>query len=85
MNAMAPCPADHPLMVAWEQYKATAEAENTFKWAKQPLQFFEDSDIPEPKNGGNKWRKWNMENAVEGSLWACFMAGFEAAGGKVSI
>lgn len=32
-NAMAPVPADDPLMVAWEAYKSTPEYENTRKWA----------------------------------------------------
>ncbi len=85
MNAMAECPKDHPLMIAWEKYKATEDAANTFKWAKAPLDYFDDEDIPEPKNGGNKWRKYNMEQAIDGSLWAAFMAGFMAAGGKISV
>lgn len=32
-DAMAPVPADNPLMFAWKAYKASAEYANTRKWA----------------------------------------------------
>jgi len=32
-NTQAPVPSDHPLMKAWEAYKATADYANTRKWA----------------------------------------------------
>lgn len=32
-DAMTPVPTDHPLMVAWEAYKADPEYSNTRKWA----------------------------------------------------
>jgi len=32
MSAMAPVPHDHPLMKAWEAYKATPEFDNTVNW-----------------------------------------------------
>lgn len=36
MSAMTPVPKDHPLMLAWEAYKATDEYANTKKWAAYP-------------------------------------------------
>ena len=33
MSAMTPVPKDHPLMIAWEAYKATDDYTNTKKWA----------------------------------------------------
>lgn len=32
-NAQTPVPADHPLMIAWENYKQTEDYANTKKWA----------------------------------------------------
>lgn len=55
MGAMAPVPQDHPLMKAWNAYKATEDYSNTLHWAGEGKQF------------------------SEGSLWAAFMAGFDAA------
>lgn len=54
MSTMTPVPESHPLMVAWNAYKATDEYANTKKWALH-------------------------EQHVEGSLWAAFMAGFNAS------
>ena len=51
--AMSPVPADHPLMIAWEAYKATDEFSNTRTWASVP-------------------------EGTDGSLWACFVAGYNA-------
>jgi hypothetical protein len=36
MTCMAPVPKDHPLMVAWEAYKASDEYANSKKWAAHP-------------------------------------------------
>lgn len=33
MGAMTPVPNDDPLMVAWNEYKASEEYRNTKKWA----------------------------------------------------
>ncbi len=33
MNAQTPVPDDHPLMIAWNAYKATDDYANTVKWA----------------------------------------------------
>jgi hypothetical protein len=34
-EVMAALPADHPLMLAWEEYKKTFAYANSFKWAAQ--------------------------------------------------
>lgn len=34
-SPMAPVPADHPLMIAWEKYRASPAYQNTRKWALQ--------------------------------------------------
>jgi hypothetical protein len=39
MGAMAPVPQDHPLMKAWEHYKATEDGSNTRHWACQGEKF----------------------------------------------
>lgn len=35
MEAMSPVPANDPLMIAWEAYKASPEYANTRRWALQ--------------------------------------------------
>lgn len=59
---MAPVPEDHPLMVAWNAYKATDDYANSRKWA-----------IHRNHADDEQYVQW-----VEGSLWAAFMAGFNA-------
>lgn len=54
MSAMTPCPKDDPLMVAWSEFQATEDFDNTRRWAAHP-------------------------EHLQGSLWACFLAGFKAA------
>ena len=53
-DAMAPVPADHPMMKAWETYRKTEDFRNSVKWAA------------------------DVEHRT-GSMWAAFVAGFEAA------
>lgn len=36
MTCSAPVPADHPLMTAWNAYKASEGYANTLRWAKEP-------------------------------------------------
>lgn len=74
MPVAAQCPDDHPLMIAWEKYRATEEAANSDKWART-------IQISEPMQG----QIIVTHPHTEGSLWAAFMAGFEAAGGKVAV
>lgn len=74
MPVQAKCPDDHPLMVAWEKYRASEEATNTDKWARTLR-------VSEPMQG-----QIIVEHPhLVGSLWAVFSAGFAAAGGKTTV
>lgn len=35
-NVQTQLPKDHPMMIAWEAYKETADFENTRKWVNHP-------------------------------------------------
>lgn len=54
MSAQSPVPEGHPMMQAWERYKASSEYANSFRWAAQ-------------------------EQNRAGSMWAAFVAGWQAA------
>lgn len=36
MSEQSPVPEDHPMKIAWEQYKLTDEYANTKNWATYP-------------------------------------------------
>lgn len=84
MNAMTPCPPDSDLMKAWLAYNATEDFKNSFAWVtvnqrrQRPLH----ADVPP---GVNLVTDENRDQWAHGSMWAAFMAGFEAAGGKTSF
>lgn len=84
-QASAPCPADHPLMVSWKAYQETEDFKNSKHWAMNLIPMVQMGD-PD----GEKKRSYGIapieerERHIMGSLWACFMAGFAAAGGKAS-
>ena len=61
-------PDDHPLMIAWAKYQATAAAYNSDKWART-------LKVSEPMQG----QIIVSHPYLEGSLWAAFVAGFHAA------
>ena len=61
MTAMTPLPHDHPMLMAWNKYKETAEFANTKHW------------VSLPNNSHNKGLY------IDCSLWASFMAGWNAA------
>ena len=71
MTAMQKLPDDHPLIVAWEKYRATEEAMNSDKWARM-------LDVSVTMQG----QIIVGHPHLMGALWAAFMAGFEAAGGE---
>lgn len=74
MNASAPVPDDHPLMIAWKSYQATEDYANSYKWATAAIEL---AVIPPPKDPtANRMTKDGYRRFVEGSLWAAFMAGF---------
>lgn len=78
MNAMAPVPKDAPLMIAWEAYKETDDYKNSHSWATR---FIPDDDPAEVErvraSGANYFGKEQRIMAVEGSLWAAFMNGYQ--------
>jgi hypothetical protein len=65
-GAQAPCPKDHPLMIAFERWKGSEDYRNTAKWAAAIQVSIVDgnSTISHPH--------------LDGSLWGAFVAGFEA-------
>lgn len=83
--AQAPCPEDHPLRKAWDAYKATWAFENSKGWAMQIAPMVQ-AGAPD----ADHWRRFEImpfeqrEHHVEGSLWAAFMEGYRAAGGKIT-
>lgn len=82
-GAMAPCPPDSDLMRAWEQYKASEDYANSFKWATAAIQY---ADLPKPEDPtANAWTHDHYRDFVQGSMWAAFMSGFAAAGGKTAF
>jgi hypothetical protein len=65
---MEKLPDDHPLMIAWEAYRASDEAANSDKWART-------LKVSEPMQG-----QIIVEHPyLVGSLWAAFSAGFALA------
>lgn len=85
-EAMGPCPPDSDLMKAWNAYKATEDYSNSHFWATtekrtRPERATEMGLDPMANVATPEMR----EQRIEGSLWAAFMAGFAAAGGKVSF
>lgn len=79
-EAMSPCPPDSPLMKAWTAYQETEDFKTSFKWvtAEQRKELRPPADPT-----ANGITDWNRDQWAQGSMWAAFMAGFEAAGGKV--
>jgi hypothetical protein len=73
-------------MKSWNSYKASSDYENSFFWAMtglrtRPERAAELGVLPENNYATPEMRLRN----IEGSLWAAFLAGFGAAGGKVSF
>lgn len=83
MNAMAPCPTDSALMVAWEAHKATEEYANSYSWATRYIPDDDPTEIERIRaSGANPWTRQMKLQAAEGSLWAMFSAGWKSAGGS---
>ena len=79
MNAMAPVPADHPLMVAWTAYKTTEDFTNSLYWAMTTMRMrqerAEEHGIDPAANVATDEMR---QERVVGSLWGAFTAGFNA-------
>lgn len=81
-EAMAPCPPDSALMKAWEAHKATENYDNSYTWATRYIPQDDLEEIERIKaSGANPFTQQMKLQAVEGSLWAQFTAGWAAAGG----
>lgn len=77
-----PAPKDSDLTKAWVAYQETEAYRNSKHWAlviAPMVQFGSPSAVYEIMPLDQR------ERNVDGSLWAVFMAGFAAAGGKVSF
>lgn len=70
MPAEAALPDDHPMMIAWEEYRATPEAKNSDKWARH---------IEVSQGEALQGQIIVSHPHTTGSLWAAFVAGYEAA------
>lgn len=77
-----PCPPDHPLMKAWTTYQETDDFRNTLHWAKENIIITTRETAPEANRVNPEEQR---DQRARGSLWAAFMAGFDAAGGKVAV
>lgn len=66
-EAQAPVADDAPVMIAWKAYQASPPFQNTFAWAKYV-------QIQTIDTGAQLIEHPHLP----GSLWAVFLAGFEA-------
>ena len=86
MTAMAPCPPDSDLMKAWGAYQQTEDFTNSLYWAttdRRMRQERAEEHGVDPM--ANQVTDEMRQERAKGSLWASFMAGFAAAGGKVTF
>ena len=76
-DAMSKLPLDDPMRAAWESYKASAEYANSRHWALRVAPMFQVGEnreavcdlMPLEQRARN----------VDGSMWAAFCAGYDAA------
>jgi len=74
----AALPKDHPLMQAWEKYKASEDFKNSLGWAMQIAPMVQAGDPDgEAKRRFELMPREQREQHVIGSLWAAFSAGFD--------
>ena len=65
---------DDPRMIEWEQFKARGEYANAVNWATYPSASVEMSE-----DGKGEVGITLHYDHIEGSMWAAFCAGFNAA------
>lgn len=83
---MTPCPAGSELMKAWTAYQETDDFKNSAYWATTETQMRQERAEEIGMHPlANKVTPEMRADRVKGSLWAAFMAGFGAAGGKVNF
>ncbi len=68
MPVMQQLPEDHPLMIAWEEHKKSDAFTNSDRWAR----FVGFHDIEDGRTVID-------HPHLDGSLWAMFSAGWDAA------
>jgi hypothetical protein len=76
MTVMQKVPDDHPMMKAWEAYKATQEFGNALKWATRAILVATEATLPEANRVDPADER---ERTARGALWSAFVAGFNAA------
>lgn len=85
-EAMTQCPPDHPLMKAWTAYQETDSFKDSLYWATTETvmrkERAQELGVDPTANVANAIQR---EQYAKGSMWAAFMAGFAAAGGKTSV
>jgi len=78
-NASTPCPEDHPLMLAWNSHKQTDEYKNSKHWALAIQPMIQVGDPDADRKRYQLMPVDQREQHIEGSLWAVFCAGYNAA------
>jgi hypothetical protein len=72
-DVSGPLAKDHPLMVAWNEWKASPHYGSALTWAQHfAIQPTADGKLTV------------SHQHTEGSLWAAFMMGFKAGGGDIT-
>lgn len=76
MPVMQQCPPDHPLMKAWTAHQESDDFRNTLHWATESIVITTQATAPEANRVNPQEER---SRRAQGSLWAAFMAGFNAA------
>jgi hypothetical protein len=78
-DAQTPCPADHPMMLAWEAYKETEAFKNSKHWAMTVAPMIQVGDPDAERKRYELMPAEQRSRHVDGSLWAAFVQGWTAA------
>jgi hypothetical protein len=81
MPVMQQVPADSPLMKAWNAYQETDDFKNSLIWAT--AETYAQAGAHRAEEPDRQFTGIQREQFAKGSLWAAFMQGFLAAGGKI--
>ena len=79
MEDMAELPLSHPMRQAWEEYKAGAEYANSKHWALRVAPMFQAGEGRDATCDLMPLEQ--RSRYVDGSMWAAFVAGWNAAMG----
>lgn len=79
MPVSTPVLKDSPLNIAWESYRATEDFANSKHWALEIAPMIQGGSRDAKRQRYSLMPIVQRERHVEGSLWAAFMAGFNAA------